>query len=436
MRKFLILLVLVLASNSLLATEFDFDKLDAELEADFVDTDEALEAQYQALDAALKQAYQRLGEEVEAVWGEADVELPSKTAWVDYSDDKQLRRKVDFETGLVEIERIVSADETDLQLVANEMIQAASQLAMDSQSDLSRKDTALNYAKQTLQAANIQIAAVTESSQPIIGSLGADLNSNTVEQLLAEVLEPSAALSKEPSEELNVEPLLIEKPTPNIVPKEATAKGMTAKISTLEGDVRKVSIQVPLRFGFQSTMASRYQTSVLKQSERYDLPPSLVYAVMETESSFNPRARSAVPAFGLMQLVPRSGAMDAYRYVYGEKTLLDPEYLYDADQNVELGSAYLKLVYTRYLRHITNLESRQICTIAAYNTGAGNVAKSFTGTTSVKKAAVIINQMTPEEVYEHLLENLPYDETRNYLKKVTKAMDKYAAMDKLAGNRL
>jgi membrane-bound lytic murein transglycosylase C len=155
---------------------------------------------------------------------------------------------------------------------------------------------------------------------------------------------------------------------------------------------------------------------------------------METESHFNPRARFAVPALGLMQLVPRSGAMDSYRHVYGEKVLLGPDYLYEADQNVELGAGYLNLLNTRYLRAVTNDQSREYCIIAAYNTGAGNVANSFTDKTNVRKAAPMINALTPQEVYDHLVANLPYEETRHYLHKVTTAKKKYASLDRLAAN--
>ena len=42
---------------------------------------------------------------------------------------------------------------------------------------------------------------------------------------------------------------------------------------------------------------------------------------------------------------------------------------------------------------------------------------------------VLINALSAEEVYEHLIENLPYDETRNYLRKVRAAQAKYKQLD-------
>jgi membrane-bound lytic murein transglycosylase C len=214
---------------------------------------------------------------------------------------------------------------------------------------------------------------------------------------------------------------------------EVNQAGIKAGVSQLTNGKKKVAVEVPFNFGYQSTLASRYRNTVVHEAKAHNVSPSLLYAVMETESSFNPRARSAIPAFGLMQLVPRSGGMDAYNHVYGEKVLLDPEYLYDPSRNVELGAAYLNLVYTRYLRHIKDPRSRLYCTIAAYNTGAGNVARTFVGTNSVPQAAKVIDTMTPDEVYEYMRNNLPYEETRRYLEKVTKAQKKFSSLDSMAG---
>ena len=380
-----------------------FDDLDAALDADFETLDATLEAQYQALDAALEAAYEQLQQEVAEVWGEDNIKLPDKQSWVDYSEDKQLRRVVDFEAGMVEIEIILDDQIKPLALVAD--LQAASaSLATDSLQDLAVKDQALNYARQSMEEQGIALTPyVQDAVKPVLGKLLRELPEPAKLKMLIET-----ALSQQ----------------------AATSGKAEAKVITLENDKRKLSIKVPLSFGYKATLASRYQDEVVREAKRQAIPPSLIYAVMETESSFNPRARSPVPAFGLMQLVPRSGAMDAYMHVYGEKTLLDPEYLFDAAQNVELGAAYLNLLFTRYLRHIKDPKSREYCTIAAYNTGAGNVARSFTGKTSVKAAAKLINKLSADEVYEHLLINLPYEETRRYLKKVTKAQRKFSTMDK------
>ena len=212
-------------------------------------------------------------------------------------------------------------------------------------------------------------------------------------------------------------------------PQSTDRAGIVTTLTTAANNQRKVTVTIPLRADYLSERAKRYDQAVLDEAGRRGLPASLIYAIMETESHFNPRARSHVPAFGLMQLVPKSGGVDAYNYVYGEKKILAPEYFFQPDQNVELGTAYLDLLFRRYLRSITDEQSRLYCTIAAYNTGAGNVAKAFTGKTSVGAAASLINALSAEEVYQHLIENLPYDETRNYLRKVRAAQAKYKQLD-------
>jgi membrane-bound lytic murein transglycosylase C len=181
--------------------------------------------------------------------------------------------------------------------------------------------------------------------------------------------------------------------------------------------------------------AERFSDAVNENALRHHIPTHLIYAIMETESYFNPTAKSPVPAFGLMQLVPATGARDAYKFLFSKDIVVKDTYLYDAENNIELGVAYLHILYYRYLKRIKDPAARQWATIAAYNTGVHNVVKSFSGEYSKGKYASRwswkrqainkINAMKPEQVYQHLRKFLPYKETRAYIKKVRKSMPKY-----------
>ena len=63
--------------------------------------------------------------------------------------------------------------------------------------------------------------------------------------------------------------------------------------------------------------AQRYAGLVGHYAKRFNISRSLVYAIIKTESNFNPYAISHAPAYGLMQLVPHSGGRDAFRHVKG-----------------------------------------------------------------------------------------------------------------------
>lgn len=172
--------------------------------------------------------------------------------------------------------------------------------------------------------------------------------------------------------------------------------------------------------------SKEYESEVTKQGKIREIPKSLIFAIMHSESSFNPKARSHIPAFGLMQIVPSSAGRDVYNFLYKEEKLVSDTYLYNSTNNITMGTAYLHMLYYKYLSRITNDESRLYCAIAAYNTGAGNVARTFSKTTNMANAAPIINSMTPKQVYNKLLKDLPYDETKNYLQKVTARMHSYS----------
>jgi membrane-bound lytic murein transglycosylase C len=66
-----------------------------------------------------------------------------------------------------------------------------------------------------------------------------------------------------------------------------------------------------------------------------------------------------------------------------------------------------------------------LCAIAAYNTGAGNVSRAINGTTNISKAIPSINKMSYDQLFNHLKNYLPHDETKDYIRKVTSKMQKY-----------
>src|SRR5690554_8136195 len=91
-------------------------------------------------------------------------------------------------------------------------------------------------------------------------------------------------------------------------------------------------------------------------AKKWDVEPALVMAIMQTESAFNPMARSHIPAFGLMQIVPASAGRDASKAVWGKDQLLTGQQLFNPQTNIELGCAYLNILDKRYLKSITHPE--------------------------------------------------------------------------------
>jgi hypothetical protein len=125
-----------------------------------------------------------------------------------------------------------------------------------------------------------------------------------------------------------------------------------------------------------ATRAVRYADLIDEHASRQSLSPDLVRAVIQAESGFNPRARSAKGAMGLMQLMPETAAE------YGVVNAYDPE------ENIRAGTAYLASLIDRY--------DDQSLALAAYNAGPGAVDK--------------YGRTIP-----------PYRETRQYVAKISRA---------------
>jgi membrane-bound lytic murein transglycosylase C len=179
-----------------------------------------------------------------------------------------------------------------------------------------------------------------------------------------------------------------------------------------------VSVKINMVPEHLKVRADRYKEVVERECKKQNIDPSIVFGVIHTESFFNPMARSHVPAYGLMQLVPSSGGKDAYKYVYNEVKKPSPEYLYNPENNIVLGVGYLSLTKNVYFAGVENPTVAYLMTVAAYNTGAGNVARALTGKTSLKPAVEKAQTMDAEQVHKALRKNLPYKETQDYIQRV------------------
>ena len=222
--------------------------------------------------------------------------------------------------------------------------------------------------------------------------------------------------------------------TAKVFAKKVVETGAVQKssITAKDGKPRvKYSVTIKMVPNHIEIRAKRFKANILKQSKRFKIDPAIVFAIIHTESSFNPKARSHVPAYGLMQLVPKSGARDAYSYIYKRDKLLSAQYLYIPVNNIELGCAYISKLRHVYFGGIKNDESAYYCTIAGYNTGPGNVAKTMSGSTKLMANADAVNGKTPEQIFKILTNKLPYEETRKYLAKVIERSNYYRSWLKM-----
>lgn len=182
-------------------------------------------------------------------------------------------------------------------------------------------------------------------------------------------------------------------------------------------------VQIPMVASHVDLRKQQYADHVLSAANRYQIRPDLIYAIIETESSFNPFAVSRANAYGLMQVVPATAGRDVYEKVLKKPGEPSKEVLFEAKDNIHIGTAYLHILQNNYLAKINDALSRHYAIISAYNGGAGNVFKTFSS--DRKKAPAVINRLAANVVYRKLTKEHPRAESRRYLEKVTKAQQKY-----------
>ncbi|MGV6818818.1 MAG: transglycosylase SLT domain-containing protein [Thiotrichales bacterium] len=136
-----------------------------------------------------------------------------------------------------------------------------------------------------------------------------------------------------------------------------------------------------------------YQPEVMREARRQNLPPSLVYGVMRRESAFRETAVSPAGALGLMQVMPRTAR--AVGKTIGFKKLSTAQ-IKDANNNIRLGSTYLRQVLDKY-------DNNEILATASYNAGPNRVKKWLP------------ENSLPADIW---VDTITFDETRAYVKAV------------------
>lgn len=322
-----------------------------------------------------QQRYQRFYQQVKTQWGD-QTELSSTKVYILYEENLQTRYRFDFENNNLTIETL--SDQAPDPAQVQRKVQEFSTQPM---AEAIKQDPLLQDAKpEVLPTESIMTALVPSINQTQL------LQQATITQQ-----QRSATIS----------------------PTQSRAITQTT-LSWPEADIYR-------------QRARKFTHDASQQAKQHKLAAPLLYAVMQVESSFNPLAQSQIPAFGLMQIVPDSAGLDVNRLLFNKSTAPEPEQLFKADINISYGAAYLHLLENRYFKQINDPEARLYCMIAAYNTGPGNVARAFNhdGAVSLANAISRINNLSAAQVYQQLLTELPYQETREYLPKVVTAMTLY-----------
>lgn len=172
--------------------------------------------------------------------------------------------------------------------------------------------------------------------------------------------------------------------------------------------------------------AKRYKAYVDEAANQFDLPSSLIFAIIHAESHFNPVARSQGPAFGLMQVIPHTSDESRSMPLLNHEDLESFSYLYHPKQNIQAGTAYLHTLYAQNLSDIQDPKIRMYCTIAAYNSGLDNIFRTLADTEDAYDAIALINQLSKKEVLRKLMQQTPTLESREYLNKVLSLQKTYA----------
>src|SRR5579862_7769895 len=235
------------------------------------------------------EAYAALKANVQKRWGQGDSKVASRTVYVKYTQGYKSRVITDFDHGTLTVETV---DQDDPQGSLKAAISAAL---------LTPSDPA------TVDVFTDKEVALEPNRKPYLYGLVRDNHGKSI-------------LSREQAEQF----------ASFLVPQKIQKRPTDQE----EGGKTALFVQLAMVKNFEVLGAERYRANIEKYAAQYGVSPTLVLAIVRTESNFNPFAVSGAPAYGLMQLVPSSGGRAGFKRVQGVDQTPTPDYLFDPDHNI------------------------------------------------------------------------------------------------------
>ncbi|MDD1782325.1 membrane-bound lytic murein transglycosylase MltC [Enterovibrio sp. ZSDZ35] len=335
-----------------------------------------LPGQFEKDFAALDKLINSFNGNIEVRWGKDEVFVSGKRDYVKYTDNYMSRARVDFANGLVTIETVATTEPKQhlRQAIVTTLLTPNDPASVDLYS-----------------AADVPISGSPFLQGQILDQDGKEVAWEWRANRYADYL-------------------------------------VANKLKTKSLRFQKVFyVEIPMVKDHSSKRRYQYADIIRDASRRYGISEELIYAIIKTESSFNPYAVSWANAYGLMQVVPKTAGRDVFKLVKKRPGEPSPEYLFDPAKNIDAGTAYFYILKTRYLKDVRDPLSKHYSMISAYNGGTGNVLKTF-HRSDRKRAMNDLNRLNPNQVYWALTNKHPSSESRRYLQKVTNFQKEFSRM--------
>lgn len=173
--------------------------------------------------------------------------------------------------------------------------------------------------------------------------------------------------------------------------------------------------QTPLTKAAPAHVSQTWSMFTENAASHYGVDERLISAIISVESGGNPDAVSRSNAVGLMQIKASTAGREVYR-AQGRHGQPSTRELRDPAKNIDIGTAYIRLLQQRALAGIRDPETLRYATIVSYANGAGALLRTFSRDRD--RAIAMINEMSPDEFRRHVQTRHPAAQAPRYLWKV------------------